>query len=229
MTKRMTRRHGRVPFPQDWVEYIHPEGNTYYYNAPAGVVTNTDPRRDGVTADFTNALENIHHRLSTFESKSDNFEVYLGIPDGSALEKGVVEYYVVDYGHRSIFWVEDVDISTDLSGPASVLDQFESTDHLRLALEPEFWMHLEYYPCHQPTYDHKAEKELTAVFRHGCVDDMTAPGSVFPYSADDLTFFGNTKETMGQLKATDEAGQLASGRASPGVASSIGMVFRILE
>ncbi|KAG8902616.1 hypothetical protein FRC00_008708 [Tulasnella sp. 408] len=190
MTKLTTRSHGGAPFPQDWVKCVHPEGNTYYYSARVGTVTNTDPRRDEVTADFNNALEQIHHRLSTSESKPDTFEVYLGIPDGSALEKGAVEYYMVDYDQRSIFWVEDVDISTDLSGPASVLDQFESTDHLRLALEPEFWMHVEYYPCHQPTYDHKAERELTAIFRHGC----------------SYIIWQQMKETMGQPKATDEAG-----------------------
>lgn len=125
------RRHDGAPLPQGWVEYVHPEGNLYYHNTQAGIVTNADPRQHGVTAAFNNALEKIHYQLSASESKLDPFEIYLGIPDGSAFEKGSVEYYMVDYDHRSIFWVEDVDILTDLQGSASVLDQFESTDHLR--------------------------------------------------------------------------------------------------
>ncbi|KIO30638.1 hypothetical protein M407DRAFT_20354 [Tulasnella calospora MUT 4182] len=197
--------HEGLPLPRDWVEYVHPEGNIYYSNIQAGIVTNIDPRRDGVTADFNDAIEKIQSRLPTSDSKPDTFEVYLGIPDGLPLSQGTLEYYVVDYDHRSIFWIEDVDILTDLVGSPMMLDRFESRGHLRLGLEPEFWLHVEYYPCHQPIYDQKAEKELAAVFRHGCVDDMTAPGSVFPYSADEclryLTLLERFREDDGSTES----------------------------
>ncbi|KIO23739.1 hypothetical protein M407DRAFT_26802 [Tulasnella calospora MUT 4182] len=75
----------------------------------------------------------------------------------------VVEYYLVDYNSRSIFWVENIDILTNLGGIGSSVEPFESTRHLRSALQPEFWVHMEYYPCHQPTYHHEAEKKLTVV------------------------------------------------------------------
>ncbi|KAG8915950.1 hypothetical protein FRC00_004092 [Tulasnella sp. 408] len=171
-----------APLPHGWGNYVHPEGNTYYYNPETRVVSDTDPRRYGVIALFSTALERIHDQLSR-HVEAGSFEVYLSLSDRSTpVPEGVVEYYVVDYKHRSIFWVDDVNIATDLAGS---VDQFESMEQLRLSLEPEFWTHVECYPCHQGEYDHKTERELTAVLRHGCVDDTTAPGSVFPYSADE--------------------------------------------
>ncbi|KIO27325.1 hypothetical protein M407DRAFT_23499 [Tulasnella calospora MUT 4182] len=178
-----------VPLPNDWVEYLHPEGNLYYYNHKAGIVSNTDLRRIGVSAVLNNAFERIQSQLLQ-DAKPDNLEVYLNIVDASRLgSDGAVEYYLIDYNSRSIFWVEDLDILTDLVGSGSLVEPFESMRHLRLGLEPEFWTHVEFHPCHQQTYDLKAEKELTAVLRHGCVDDMTAPGSVFPYSTDECLQF----------------------------------------
>ncbi|KAG9044935.1 hypothetical protein FS837_007296 [Tulasnella sp. UAMH 9824] len=154
-----------------------------------GIVSNTDPRRIGVSTMLNNAFERIQSRLP-HDATPDNVQVYLNIPDPSLLgSDGAVEYYLIDYNSKSIFWAENVDILTDLAGSGSIVEPFESMPHLRLDLEPEFWAHVEFHPCHQPTYDFKAERELSSVLRHGCVDDMTAPGSVFPYSADECLKF----------------------------------------
>ncbi|KIO30642.1 hypothetical protein M407DRAFT_20357 [Tulasnella calospora MUT 4182] len=178
-----------APIPRDWVQYLHPEGNVYYHHPEAGIVSDTDPRRIGVSAVLNNALEKIRSRLPQ-DTKLNDFEVYLNITDASRLgSDGGVEYYLVDYNSRSISWVDDLDILTGPIGSGSVVEPFESTRHLHSSLEPEFWTHVEFHPCHQPTYDLKGERELTAALRHGCVDDMTAPGSVFPYSADECQQF----------------------------------------
>lgn len=182
---RFTSFPDEVPLPEDWVEHVHPEGSTYFQNPNIRVVSNTDPRRTGVNVILNNAAERIRSQLPR-DQKPDGPEVYLNVSDASRLgPECIVEYYLVDYKSRSIFWVENIDILTNLGGIGSSVEPFESTRHLRSALQPEFWVHVEYYPCHQPTYDHEAEKKLTAVLQHGCVDDMTAPGSVFPYGADE--------------------------------------------
>ncbi|KAG8970970.1 hypothetical protein FRC05_011644 [Tulasnella sp. 425] len=174
-----------IPLPSSWVEHLHPEGNVYYQHAKARLVSDTDPRQAGVAVILNNALETIRSRLPR-HAETNSPEVYLNIPDPA--QRGpfeVVKYYLVDYGSRSIFWVEDLNILTDLANSGSLVEPFESTRHLRSGLTPEFWTHVEYYPCHQSTYDHEAEKELIAILRHGCVDDTIVPSSVFPYSADE--------------------------------------------
>ncbi|KAG8914869.1 hypothetical protein FRC00_010238 [Tulasnella sp. 408] len=86
-----------APLPNDWVEYLHPEGNTYYYHRKRGIVSNTDPRRTGAGTVLGNAFEAIQSKLPQ-EARSGNFEIYLNILDASRLgSEGAVEYYLVDY------------------------------------------------------------------------------------------------------------------------------------
>lgn len=121
-----------MPLPKDWVEYLHPEGNVYYHHPKARIVSDTDPRRVRVTAVLNDALESIRSRLPK-AAKPDDFEVYLNIPDALGLvSDGVVEYYLVDYNSKSIFWVENVNILTDLVGNGSSVEPFESMLHLRM-------------------------------------------------------------------------------------------------
>ncbi|KAG9014195.1 hypothetical protein FRB90_005532, partial [Tulasnella sp. 427] len=211
-----------VPLPQPWVEYVHPEGNIYYYNRSVRLLTNADPRRSGLTATFEKALEQISGRLQG-DSKPDDYEIYFDHPESSASSSTeVIRYYVVNYDQKSIFWVEPVDVLTDLLG----LDSFESLKQLQLVLRPEFWTHVEQYPCHQLTYDHDAEKELIAIFRYGYADDSTAPGSNFPYGA---------KESRGFLKLLERTPNYSKGdelnyshrRSWTGNVSSKARCFRV--
>lgn len=122
----------QVLFPQGWVEHIHPEGNIYYHNPQIRVVTNNDPRSDGAAAIFDHVLQVIWGKLPP-DSKLERFEAFINLPNGSRFApERVVEYYVVDYDHRSIFWIEDVDILTSLAGSGSSLEPFESIRHLRM-------------------------------------------------------------------------------------------------
>ncbi|KAG8965674.1 hypothetical protein FRC05_003062 [Tulasnella sp. 425] len=52
----------------------------------------------------------------------------------------------------------------------------------------EYWVHIDYYPG-QRDVDGQAEEELIATLRYGCIDDMTAPGSTFPWSAEECRQF----------------------------------------
>ncbi|KAG8914927.1 hypothetical protein FRC00_009595 [Tulasnella sp. 408] len=110
-----------------WEAYVHPEGNIYYGNPQTRVVSDTDPRQNGVLAAFNAAMETVRNQLSD-ASKSGNIEVFLIPTDMSTTSPElVIEYYVVDYDHRSIFWVEDVEIVKDLFGSARI----DSMEHLR--------------------------------------------------------------------------------------------------
>ncbi|KAG8990637.1 hypothetical protein FRB90_001689 [Tulasnella sp. 427] len=173
--------------PEGWTELIHPEGSVYYVNVQHSVISNTNPRLQGALSTFTAAINKIKAKIPT-GSNSQAIEIYLNIFDHLKLPAQVsVEYYLVDYENKTIFWIEEVDTRTAFAGANVVFGQFESMKHLRLALESEFWTHIEYYPCHQLSYDSRAEQELAEVLRRDSVDDMTAPGAVSPYGADECT------------------------------------------
>ncbi|KAG9014794.1 hypothetical protein FRB90_005171 [Tulasnella sp. 427] len=171
--------------PEGWTELIHPEGSVYYVNDQHSIISNTNPRLPGALSTFTAAISEIKAKIPP-ESNSQAIEIYLNISSYLKLPAKVcVEYYLVDYDNKTIFWIEEVDTRTAFAGANVVFGQFESMKHLRLALESEFWTHIEYYPCHQLSYDLRAEQELAEVLRRDSVDDMTAPGAVSPYGADE--------------------------------------------
>ncbi|KIO23735.1 hypothetical protein M407DRAFT_26798 [Tulasnella calospora MUT 4182] len=121
---------------------IIPRATHIYFNPETSVVSDTDPRRNGVTALFSTAPQKLHDQL-LHDLKAVGVEVFLRVSDSSTgLPEGAVEYYVVDYEHRSIFWIKEVNIVTDFAGSAGIVDRFESKEHLRLSLEPDFWSNI---------------------------------------------------------------------------------------
>ncbi|KAG8988057.1 hypothetical protein FRB90_002992, partial [Tulasnella sp. 427] len=62
------------------------------------------------------------------------------------------------------------------------LEPFESQVDLRGSLTSEYWVHVDYFPAHRGL-DAQAEKAVIGTLGHGCIDDMTSPGSTFPWSA----------------------------------------------
>jgi len=79
-----------------------------------------------------------------------------------------------------LFWVDDV-LLAGLGLPA-----FGSEGEIKLRLTPEYWTHVEYFPMHLPLRQ-EAEELIIAVLRHGCVDNMTSPGSTFPFGEIECT------------------------------------------
>ncbi|KAG8915927.1 hypothetical protein FRC00_006508, partial [Tulasnella sp. 408] len=79
---------------------------------------------------LNHAVERIRSQLR--DQKPDGPEVYLNVSDASRLgSEWIVEYYLVDYNSRSIFWIENIDILANFGGIGSSVEPFESTRHLR--------------------------------------------------------------------------------------------------
>jgi len=62
---------------------------------------------------------------------------------------------------------------------------------------------VEYFPAHRDC-DIKAETELMNILRHGCIDDLTAPGSISPYGSSQCFEFLKIFEGF---KSFNEAGR----------------------
>ncbi|KAG9014200.1 hypothetical protein FRB94_013510 [Tulasnella sp. JGI-2019a] len=90
-------------------------------------------------------------------------------------DKTEIRYYWADHSMCQIFWVEDVPC------PALGLPNLTSEKEIKSRLIPEYWTHAEYFPMHMPVKQ-ETEDAIVAILRHGCVDNMTSPGSTFPFS-----------------------------------------------
>ncbi|KAG8926895.1 hypothetical protein FRC01_008262 [Tulasnella sp. 417] len=158
-----------------WTECTTPEGDNYFRNTECPLVTYTDIRVQSAERWLRRAYGRLIEMGRARDPQITKCEAYIHI----VLETPVscqLEYYFIDPSARHPFWVHEVRVQ-DLGLP-----DFETPDHLKAILTPEFWVHIEYFAVH-----HKLEKsvedELIAIFRHGCADAMTSFGSTFPYSA----------------------------------------------
>ncbi|KIO23740.1 hypothetical protein M407DRAFT_26803 [Tulasnella calospora MUT 4182] len=158
-----------------WTKFTTPEGDTYSRNEQRRLVTYTNVRVQSSEQWLLRAHTQLVELGRTKDPQIAECEAYIHI----VLETQVtckVEYYFIDVATRHPFWVHDIRMR-DLGFP-----DFETLDHLKATLTPEFWVHIEYFAVHQKL-EKAVEDELIAIFRHGCADDMTSFGSTFPYSA----------------------------------------------
>jgi len=114
-------------------------------------------------------------RKSVYDKARDRLaqsELFLDIVAGP--DTCDVRYYFADHATCQLFWVGDVPLAS------LGLPEFGSDGEIRLRLTPEYWTHVEYFPMHL-SLRQEAEDLIVAVLRHGCVDNMTSPGSTFPF------------------------------------------------
>lgn len=168
-------RAGFQQIGNGWTKFTTPEGDTYSRNEQRRLVTYTNVRVQSSEQWLLRAHTQLVELGRTKDPQIAECEAYIHI----VLETQVtckVEYYFIDVATRHPFWVHDIRMR-DLGFP-----DFETLDHLKATLTPEFWVHIEYFAVHQKL-EKAVEDELIAIFRHGCADDMTSFGSTFPYSA----------------------------------------------
>ncbi|KIO23728.1 hypothetical protein M407DRAFT_77759, partial [Tulasnella calospora MUT 4182] len=158
-------------------QFVHPEGDLYYNDASRRIITASDPALSTWSQAIDTAYRQIIRQIGGTLPLSS--ELWLSLQQTGSLE---VAYYLVDHDKRVIYWLEEADARNLGLGP------FESDVDLRTALTSEYWVHVDYCPGHKDL-DVKAEEELMAALRHGCIDDMTAPGSTFPWSAEECRQF----------------------------------------
>ncbi|KAG8934725.1 hypothetical protein FRC01_000771 [Tulasnella sp. 417] len=144
---------GSEQIADGWTKCITPEGDNYYRNAERLLVTYTNVRIQSADQWLRRAHERLIEMARARDPQIRKCEAYIHI----VLETPV---RVRDLG----------------------LPDFETPDHLKAILTPEFWVHIEYFAVHHQL-EKSLEDELIAIFRHGCADDMTSFGSTFPYSA----------------------------------------------
>lgn len=146
--------------PLGWSSHIHPEGQLFFScDAPLKIVTEEHLYTPEILERVLHWTQEIDHaiRRSGIPS-SDNFELSLAL---DADDESSCLYYFVDHSTRSTFWLEP--IPTTLLGMSPVV----STSHLKLALEEQYWNHVEYFPTQLKASNIRAVDDLISVFTHG--------------------------------------------------------------
>ncbi|KIO23738.1 hypothetical protein M407DRAFT_26801 [Tulasnella calospora MUT 4182] len=147
-------------FGNGWKVYTNPEGDNYFRHEQRHLVTYINVRAPSTEQCLLRADNRLVEVGRTKDPQVAECEAYIHI----VLETSVtcqVEYYFIDGSAQHPFWVHD--IRTRDRG----LPDFETPDHLKAILIPEFWVHIEYFAVHQKL-EKSLEDELIAIFRHGC-------------------------------------------------------------
>ncbi|OCH87220.1 hypothetical protein OBBRIDRAFT_796399 [Obba rivulosa] len=174
--------------PAGWSPHIQPEGQRYFAcDSALHVVTEANLYLPEIQDRIEYWTREVNTRLA---------ERKIGLPESAELFLELDEYsdscfyYLVDHAFRVIFWLEPT-TTTMLYLMPSV-----SLSHLRLALEEQYWSHLEFYPSHRIERLSLRLPELINVFLHAQVDTMTSNVSTFPYNAADCEKFLGILKTI---------------------------------
>jgi hypothetical protein len=145
--------------PLGWTSHIHPEGQLFFLcDAPLKIVTEEhlyNPEILERVLHWTQEIDRAIRRSGI--PLSDNFELSLAL---DANDESSCLYYFVDHSTRSTFWLEP--IPTTLLQMSPVV----STSHLKLALEEQYWNHVEYFPTQLEASNIRAVDDLISVFTH---------------------------------------------------------------
>jgi len=160
---------------QGWTLSDHPEGKRYAHGkAQAGITIVTEACiGDPGISDQLNAWLAIICNMIT----EGNFH----IQETSHLflelsEDCTCNYYFVDHGIRTIFWLHAVDTNS-VRLPSSF-----SSRHLQHSLEENYWIHVEMFPETASQYSATALNELLVTFLHARADSLTSETPTFPYT-----------------------------------------------
>ncbi|KAF8531142.1 hypothetical protein JB92DRAFT_2853692 [Gautieria morchelliformis] len=170
----------------EWTSYVHPEGQIYYYHARKRVVTEANLKSPSV-------LDRINFWLKEFDLLLEKSCLELPTAYELALELDIEEegcsYYLVDHDSQTTFYLDGTDTTClDLPDVCSM-------DHLKLLLEEQYWIHLEYFPMHKslPPF---AQSSIIGILTHAWGDQSTSSLSTAPYSAEKCKEFINMIEKL---------------------------------
>ncbi|EAU89451.2 hypothetical protein CC1G_07677 [Coprinopsis cinerea okayama7 len=154
-----------------WSAYTHPEGKTYFCrNAQLRVVTDSylydQSVVDKLLPWITRVEKMVEDKAFTLD---DSMELYV------QMEGEDCNYYFADHAARAIFWLESFETSE--VGLLPVV----SDSHLKLQLEEQYWVHLEYFSMHPIKFNSNIIEETISHLTHGCGDHLTSNSSTFPY------------------------------------------------
>ncbi|KAF6764227.1 hypothetical protein DFP72DRAFT_871184 [Ephemerocybe angulata] len=182
--KAMTLDFCPHPDPPGWKPITHPEGVLYFYNEEKKTVTDAnlyDPvYYEQITSNIATLEE---HVRSNSIRLPERYTLAMDLNMQSHKEI-FTDYYYADHDRKVIFFLDDLDTSTNLQ----VWNQVKgvtSLAHVRHEFEAQYWTHGMLYPSTIELTD-ALVADLRAILLHFIGDTVTSSFSTSPYSRSEL-------------------------------------------
>lgn len=169
--------------PLHWSAYTQPEGSRYFLRDGAiPVVTEANIRLAEVHAKIEYWIREIETRVSEGKiSLAENAELYLDLEEQS----DSCLYYFVDHTNCVLFWLELLTSDTLSLMPSVSASHFRtylpyvkyrqhSVSETGLALQEQYWSHVEFFPSHRIAKQSLQLSQLINIF-------LYAKNGVYPF------------------------------------------------
>ncbi|KAG1866060.1 hypothetical protein F4604DRAFT_1956841 [Suillus subluteus] len=162
-----------------WEPLTHPEGALFFYHSHKRVFTDADIRASGMVDNIGKAVEKAYKEVENAGIKfRSSVELVLEPMEGDREEWG---YYFADHDSRVIFWFE-AHQSGDLIGNVRGV---KCGDHIRYALESQYWLHVELYP-NKRSLPKDVVVRLREIVMYTQADNITSDTSLAPFSSEEV-------------------------------------------
>ncbi|KIJ12750.1 hypothetical protein PAXINDRAFT_101109 [Paxillus involutus ATCC 200175] len=171
------------PSDHKWKPCTHPEGALYFSLEGDGGGAMTDSNIDDQdTRDLANYFVTKLWRKLRRELDHAKYPAVELVIDISHDEQSVTcKYYFVSHRHLAVFWLSDYIPDCIFYGVEGV----EASDHIRLAIETQYWFHCALFPNHIPITKTVVE-DLRSTLIHVISDAILSDDSLAPYSVEEL-------------------------------------------
>ncbi|CAA7269740.1 unnamed protein product [Cyclocybe aegerita] len=167
-----------------WTEYIHPEGNTYFYHKEWRVVTEADMLNPEVTKKVEFAYLPLVEMWNEVNAKDqslgdireEGLEIFIGLDTE-------VKYYFVDHQTQKLFWLTEITLWEGFWGPMDVMEgvTVATSD---LLFRQQFYAHLAAFPCHNQSYvPEDGGQFLRGYLQLALLDDLTKGFNLTPWDS----------------------------------------------
>ncbi|KAG2048579.1 hypothetical protein BDR06DRAFT_757383 [Suillus hirtellus] len=162
-----------------WEPLTHPEGALFFYHSYKRVFTDADIRTPGMVDNIGKAVDKAYKEVENAGIDLDpSVELVLEFMNGDHEEWG---YYFADHDRRIIFWFEAHKSSDLIGGVRGV----KCADHIRYALESQYWLHVELYP-NKRFLPKDVVVRLREIVMYTQADNITSDTSLAPFSSEEV-------------------------------------------
>ncbi|KAG1838590.1 hypothetical protein DFJ58DRAFT_813820 [Suillus subalutaceus] len=162
-----------------WEPLTHPEGALFFYHSHKRVFTDADIRASGMVDNIGKAVEKAYKEVENAGIKlRSSVELVLEPMEGDREEWG---YYFADHDSRVIFWFE----AHQSGGLIGNVRGVKCGDHIRYALESQYWLHVELYP-NKRSLPKDVVVRLREIVMYTQADNITSDTSLAPFSSEEV-------------------------------------------
>ncbi|KAF9501528.1 hypothetical protein BDN71DRAFT_1439137 [Pleurotus eryngii] len=173
------------PIPEGWTKYVHPDGCPYWYDTKRKILTDVNLLDEEIFLQTRRFVDLIFDYI-----RAENLQLE---PDVELVVETVkydwdedyrCGYYFVHHKSRSLFWLQEFDVSYALWDAQANT----SLSHVKLEIEVSYWQHWEFF-CNIQVVTEDLLNELTNILITDLVDLQTSDTSNALFSADELQSF----------------------------------------